>query len=154
MVSQTAVITGASRGLGLALAVALSQGGWTVVADARGGSALEAARRATPGLVAVSGDIRSAVHRAALTDAVASTGRCDLLVNNASSLGPSPLPLLRDLAPADLREVLEVNVVAPLALFQALLPLLAADAAVVNVSSDAAVEGYPGWGGYGASKAA
>jgi NAD(P)-dependent dehydrogenase (short-subunit alcohol dehydrogenase family) len=151
---QTAVITGASRGLGLALAVALTRRGWTVIADARGAAALEAARRSIPGLSAVPGDIRSAEHRAALADAVSSTGRCDLLVNNASSLGPTPLPALVDLPPGELSALFEVNVAAPLALVQTLVPFLDPEAAVVNITSDAAVEGYPGWGGYGASKAA
>jgi NAD(P)-dependent dehydrogenase (short-subunit alcohol dehydrogenase family) len=151
---STALITGASRGFGLALARSLARRGWTVIADARGSAALEDVRRQAPGLVPVPGDVRDATHRRALADAVAAHGELDLLVNSASSLGPSPLPGLVDLPPEVLTTLLEVNVVAPLALVQALAPLLSRDASVVNVTSDAAVESYPGWGGYGASKAA
>jgi NAD(P)-dependent dehydrogenase (short-subunit alcohol dehydrogenase family) len=154
MTSQVALVSGASRGLGLALAEALTSRGWTVVADARDGQALQDARRMVPGLVAVAGDVRDPAHRAALADAVASSGRLELLVNNASSLGPSPLPSLLTLPLAELTTLLEVNVVAPLALLQTLESLLAPGAVVVNITSDAAVEPYPGWGGYGASKAA
>src|SRR3954451_6082188 len=128
MASQTAVITGASRGFGLALAVALTRRGWTVVADARSAAALEAVRRSVPGLRTVPGDVRDAAHRTDLARAVAATGGCDLVVNNASSLGPSPLPPLVELAPGELAGLLQVNVVAPLALLQALEPLLRRDA--------------------------
>ena len=154
MTTQQAIITGASRGLGLALTTALSRRGWTVVADARQANELHEACGDLPGVVPVVGDVRDPAHRAALADVVRREGRLDLLVNNASRLGPSPLLPLSDLPVDELSAVLEVNVVAPLALIQELSPFLSAGAAVVNVTSDAAVEAYPGWGGYGASKAA
>lgn len=151
----TALITGASRGLGLALARELAGRGWRLVVDARGAVALEEARRELAALtevVAVPGDVADSWHRAALVEA--SGDRLDALVNNASVLGPSPQPALADYPLATLEDVLRVNTVAPLALVQAALPLLAPGARVVNVTSDAAVEAYEGWGGYGASKAA
>jgi NAD(P)-dependent dehydrogenase (short-subunit alcohol dehydrogenase family) len=147
-----AIVTGASRGLGLALARALSAEGWRVVADARDPVALMRAAASLPGVLPVAGDVTDAGHRAALVDAAGEP--IDVVVNNASALGPSPLPALADLAPDALEHVLAVNVVAPLALVQLALPYLAPGARIVNVTSDAAVEAYPGWGGYGASKAA
>jgi NAD(P)-dependent dehydrogenase (short-subunit alcohol dehydrogenase family) len=156
MTTRTAIITGASRGLGFALTTDLVADGWTVVVDGRDADAL---RRATaplgPSVVAVPGDVTDPDHREELIDAAAATGRLDLLVNNASALGPSPLPHLRRLPVTDLTAVLATNVVAPLALAQLALPLLILQrGAVVNVTSDASVEAYEGWGGYGASKAA
>jgi NAD(P)-dependent dehydrogenase (short-subunit alcohol dehydrogenase family) len=152
---DTAVITGGSRGLGLALARELARRGWRLVVDARGAYELAAARAELAALtevVAVPGDVADPRHRRAL---VAAAGpRIRLLVNNASVLGPSPQPRLADYPLAELERVYRVNVLAPLALFQAALPALAAGAVVLNVSSDAAVEPYPGWGGYGSSKAA
>jgi NAD(P)-dependent dehydrogenase (short-subunit alcohol dehydrogenase family) len=145
-----AVITGASRGLGRALARALHDEGWSLVLDARAGAALQAA--APPGATTVVGDVTDPAHRTALAAAVAEHGHLDLLVNNASHLGPSPQPALADYPLEELRRVYEVDVLAPLALTQALLPYLTG--AVVNVSSDAAVEAYEGWGGYGSAKAA
>src|SRR3954464_15646385 len=152
MTTRTALITGASRGLGRALATALSDRGWRLVVDGRDAARLHAS--ASSELVtAVPGDVTDPVHLAALAEAVGP--RLDLLVNNASELGPSPLPALADLRPDDLLRILSVNVAAPLALVQALLPALrAAGGTVVDISSDAAVEAYAGWGGYGASKAA
>ncbi|NEM08789.1 SDR family NAD(P)-dependent oxidoreductase [Geodermatophilus normandii] len=154
--TPTAVITGASRGLGLALATELSQRGWRLVVDARDAGRLESAVAGLPRpdlVSAVPGDVADPAHRAAL--AAAAGDSLDLLVNNASSLGPTPLPRLADLPPAALEDVLRTNTVAPLALVQALLPALErAGGTVVSISSDAAVEPYPGWGGYGASKAA
>lgn len=153
----TALITGASRGLGLALAETLAERGWTLVLDARGAKALSRAAesldpRAT--VHAVPGDVGDPAHRAAVAAAVAVHAPLDLLVNNASALGPSPLPALADLDPGQLTSVLATNVVAPLALFQKVRAHLSLGAVVIDVSSDAAVEAYPGWGGYGASKAA
>jgi NAD(P)-dependent dehydrogenase (short-subunit alcohol dehydrogenase family) len=153
---SVAVITGASRGLGRGLARALAAEGWSLVLDARGADALgEVAAGLGGAVVALPGDVTDAGHRAALVAAARDLGGLDLLVNNASVLGTEPL---RPLAvhPLDgFRRALEVNTVAPLALVQAVLPLLrAAGGAVLNISSDAAVEAYPAWGGYGASKAA
>jgi len=154
--TPTALITGASRGLGRALAADLSQRGWRLVVDGRDADRLAAAAAtfARPELVtAIPGDVADPDHRAALADAVGHS--LDLLVNNASDLGPSPLPPLAQLHPGDLARVLAVNAVAPLALTQLVLPELErAGGRVLNISSDAAVEAYAGWGGYGASKAA
>ncbi len=147
-----AIVTGASRGLGLALARALSAESWRVVVDARDPVALMRATASLRGVLPVAGDVTDADHRAALVDAAG--GPIDVVVNNASALGPSPLPALADLAPDALEHLLGVNVVAPLALVQLALPHLAPGARILNVTSDAAVEAYPGWGGYGASKAA
>jgi NAD(P)-dependent dehydrogenase (short-subunit alcohol dehydrogenase family) len=148
----TAIVTGASRGLGLALARALHDRGFGLVVDARGGEALERAWTGVEGVVALEGDVADPWHRSALT--VAAGDRVDLIVNNASQLGPSPQPPLRDYPLDALRRVYEVNVIAPLALVQAALPKLAGGARIVNVTSDAAEEPYEGWGGYGSSKAA
>ncbi len=156
-VAPVALITGGSRGLGRALARRLVGDGWHVVVDARGADGL---RRATAGwpasrLTAIPGDVRDGWHRARLAVAAADLGRLDLLVNNASVLGPSPLPALADLLPAELERVFAVNAIAPLALAQLVLePLERSGGRIVNVSSDAAVAAYEGWGGYGASKAA
>lgn len=147
-----AVVTGASRGLGLALTRELAARGWRVVVDARDGAALERAVSGLEGVLAVPGDVADPDHRARLIEA---TGRpIDLLVNNASVLGPSPQPPLARYPLEELRRVYEINVVAPLALVQLALPRLAAGARIVNVTSDAAVEAYETWGGYGSSKAA
>ena len=151
-----ALVTGASAGLGLALARALASRRYHLVVDARGPEALERARSQLAEdteVTAVAGDVADPAHRAALLAAVDSYGRLDLLVNNASRLGPSPQPALADYPLAELERVYQVDVLAPLALIQACLPRLAGGA-VVNVSSDAAVEAYPGWGGYGSAKAA
>jgi NAD(P)-dependent dehydrogenase (short-subunit alcohol dehydrogenase family) len=147
----TAIVTGASRGLGLALARALSARGWRLVVDARDGAALQAAVSDLPDVVALAGDVADPAHRTAL---VAAAGPLDLLVNNASLLGPSPQPALADYPLDALAHVYAVNVLAPLALTQLALPHLRAGGRVVNVTSDAGVEAYPGWGGYGSSKAA
>ena len=151
----TAIVTGASRGLGLALAESLAERGWRLVIDARDGVALEQAAaglRARTEVVAVAGDVADAAHRQAL---VAAAGeRIDLLVNNASILGASPLPPLARYPLEELEQVYRVNALAPLALMQLALPRLADGARIVNVTSDAAAEPYEGWGGYGSAKAA
>ena len=150
-----ALITGASRGFGAAVARSLTALGWQVVLDARDTGALAAVGAELPGAVCIPGSVTDPAHRHALVDAVGAFGALDLLLNNASSLGPSPLPPLAVLPRHELRAVYETNVFAPLALVQELLPLLRArGGTIVNVSSDAAVEAYPGWGGYGSSKAA
>jgi len=147
----TALVTGASAGLGRALAAALVSRRWTVVGDGRDAAALESAAREI-GFTAVPGDVADPAHRASLADACPSL---ELLVNNASSLGVSPLPPLARYPLAELENVYRVNVFAPLALTQLLLPALTAShGAVINISSDAAVEAYEGWGGYGSAKAA
>ncbi|MBN2623417.1 MAG: SDR family oxidoreductase [Acidimicrobiales bacterium] len=157
---RTALITGASRGLGRALAERLATDGWNLVVDARDGAALEQAREAIDGagpgtVVALAGDVDDPVHVAALVGAAAGQGRFELVVNNAGTLGPSPLPPVARLRSGDLERAVRTNVVAPLRVLQAALPhLRAAHGAIVNITSDAAVEGYEGWGGYGASKAA
>jgi NAD(P)-dependent dehydrogenase (short-subunit alcohol dehydrogenase family) len=148
----TGIVTGSSRGLGLALTRSLASRGWRLVVDARGADALANAVDGLAGVVAIAGDVTDARHRDALVAAAGSP--IDLLVNNASVLGPSPQPALAVYPLDDLRRVYEANVFAPLALVQAALPHLAAGAAVLNVTSDAAVEPYEGWGGYGSSKAA
>jgi NAD(P)-dependent dehydrogenase (short-subunit alcohol dehydrogenase family) len=147
---SVAIVTGASRGLGRALAMALADTGWVVVVDGR-----SLADDPPPGTVAVPGDIAEPEHRAALIEAARWHGGIDLLVNNAGILGPSPQPPLAEYPHGPLLDVFEINVFAPLALTQLALPSLRLRAgAVVNVSSDAAVEAYPGWGVYGAAKAA
>ncbi len=153
------IVTGASRGLGLALARSLAADGWTLVIDARGADALEAARAELAGLgarvLAVPGDVGDARHRRDVVRAAEEVGGLDVLVNNASALGPSPQPNLADYPLDVLRDVYEANVIGPLALTQLALPLLrSSHGRVVNITSDAAVEGYEGWGGYGSSKAA
>jgi NAD(P)-dependent dehydrogenase (short-subunit alcohol dehydrogenase family) len=146
------IVTGASRGLGLALVRALAGRGWRLVVDARGKDALEQAVSGLDGVAAITGDIADPEHRRALVGAAGE--RIDLVVNNAGALGPSPQPRLGAYPLEELARVYEVNVLAPLALVQEALPRLAPGAVVLNVTSDAAVEPYEGWGGYGSSKAA
>lgn len=155
----TAIITGGSRGLGLALARALADRHWSLVLDARGADALKLAAEELAEVTAVRvipGDVADDRHRRELTTAAQDLGGVDLLVNNASLLGPSPLPRLADYPLAAFRAVYEANVTAPLALIQLALPLLARSphGRILNITSDAGVEGYEGWGGYGSSKAA
>jgi NAD(P)-dependent dehydrogenase (short-subunit alcohol dehydrogenase family) len=157
MSNRTALVTGASRGLGRALAAGLAREGFDLIIDARDAAALDAAagalRAAGRTVTAVPGDVTDPAHRAALV--AAASARLDLLVNNAGTLGVSPLPALADYPPDELRAAFEVNVIAPVALTQRALPLLrASGGAVLNITSDAAVEAYAGWGGYGAAKAA
>jgi NAD(P)-dependent dehydrogenase (short-subunit alcohol dehydrogenase family) len=151
------MVTGASRGLGRALATGLAREGYDLIIDARNAAALEAVagqiRAAGGHVTAVAGDVTDPAHRAALL--AACPGRLDLLVNNAGTLGASPLPALADYPPGELRAAFEANVIAPIALIQLVLPMLRArGGAVLNITSDAAVEAYAGWGGYGAAKAA
>jgi NAD(P)-dependent dehydrogenase (short-subunit alcohol dehydrogenase family) len=146
------IVTGASRGLGLALARALDERGWDLVVDARGADALAEATTGLSRVTAVPGDVADPEHRRALVERAGD--RIDLVVNNASLLGPSPMPALADYPLDVLREVFEANVLAPLALLQAALPRLGEGAAVLDITSDAGVEPYEGWGGYGSSKAA
>jgi NAD(P)-dependent dehydrogenase (short-subunit alcohol dehydrogenase family) len=151
----TAIVTGASRGLGFALTAALLRDGHRVVIDARGARELEAAERALQELgdvVAIRGNVIDPDHRRALAAAAGPT--IDLLVNNASVLGPSPQPALADYPPEVLEHVYRVNVIAPLALAQVVLPHMREGGRILNITSDAGVEPYPGWGGYGSSKAA
>ena len=157
---HAALITGGSKGLGLALATSLVEGCWSVVIDGRDAMVLDDAvgmlRAASQGQVVrgIAGDVADPAHRAALIGAITELGRLDLLVNNASTLGPSPQPRLAEYSLNEFEHVLAVNLVAPLALLQATLPpLRSAHGIIINVTSDAGVEGYAGWGGYGSSKA-
>jgi NAD(P)-dependent dehydrogenase (short-subunit alcohol dehydrogenase family) len=158
--NSTAVVTGASRGLGLALARELARHGWNLIIDARGTQGKQALisvqleLAATTRAIALHGDVTDEKHRWALADAAQSLGGVDIIVNNASVLGPSPQPHLLDYPLDTLEQVYRTNVIAPLALLQTLRPQLKPRARVINITSDAAVEAYAGWGGYGSSKAA
>jgi NAD(P)-dependent dehydrogenase (short-subunit alcohol dehydrogenase family) len=154
---KNALITGASRGLGLALAHQLAQNGWGLIIDARGKKALEQAREeisAKTKVIAIPGDVTAESHRKKLFKAAQELGGVDLLMNNASLLGPSPQPQLLEYPLDALEDVYRANVVAPLALIQTLHSALKPGACIINVTSDAGVEAYSGWGGYGSSKAA
>jgi NAD(P)-dependent dehydrogenase (short-subunit alcohol dehydrogenase family) len=154
---RTALITGASRGLGLALAQALAQRGWQLILDARTASALEAARVTLARLtnvITLVGDVQDPAHQQALANAAQGVGGLDALVNNASVLGPSPLPPLLHYPLEALERLFRINTLAPLAIIQAVQSALKPGARIVNVTSDAGVQAYPGWGGYGSSKAA
>jgi NAD(P)-dependent dehydrogenase (short-subunit alcohol dehydrogenase family) len=151
-VMPVGIVTGTSRGLGLALARAIDERGWRLVVDARGGEALAETTAGLSGVTAIAGDVADPEHRRALVEAAG--GEIDLIANNASLLGPSPQPALAEYPLDELRRVYEANVIAPLALVQLALPHLASGAAILDVTSDAAVEPYEGWGGYGSSKAA
>ena len=154
---KAALITGASRGLGLALARALASEGWALILDARGAEALESARAELSDLTkvtAIPGDVTDAGHRRSLASAARDLGGLDAVVNNASLLGPSPQPGLLDYPLDALEDVYRANVLAPLAVLQAVREELKPGARIINVTSDAAVEPYEGWGGYGSSKAA
>ncbi len=155
--TRTALITGASRGLGLALARQLAAEDWHLIIDARGANALETARVALAKqtrVIAIPGDVTDGDHRLALAEAAREWGGLDALVNNASMLGPSPQPELLDYPLEVLEQVYRTNVIAPLALVQTLRNELKPGAFVINITSDAGVEAYTGWGGYGSSKAA
>lgn len=155
---RVALITGGSAGLGLALAHGLADAGWSLILDARRAGPLEAAALDLvdrTDLLAIDGDVTDPAHREQLAGAVAEFGRLDLLVNNASHLGPSPQPPLATYPVDELRRVYEVDVIAPIALVQLVLPFLTESrGTIVDLSSDAAVEPYEGWGGYGSAKAA
>jgi len=159
MLNKVALITGASRGLGQTLATFLAGRGFHLIITARGGEALAATAQALEKygqtVIALAGDVDDPMHRQQLAQAAQQLGRLDLLINNASILGPSPQPMLADYPIETLEQVLAVNLLAPLALIQTTLPLLKqSHGLIVNITSDAAVGGYAGWGGYGASKAA
>lgn len=157
MATQTALITGASRGLGLALARALAEQGWTLILDARSAADLNTARASLPPqarVIAAAGDVTDAAHRAELAGIAQAVGGVDVLVNNASTLGTSPMPDLLSFPLDLLANVYTTNVIAPLGLLQAIFPQFKPGARVINVTSDAGKEAYAGWGGYGSSKAA
>jgi NAD(P)-dependent dehydrogenase (short-subunit alcohol dehydrogenase family) len=161
---KNALITGASKGLGLALARKLSENGWGLVIDARSKEALEqvsaelsprsSGPSGTANLVAIPGSVTDETHRQKLAEAARKLGGLDAVVNNASFLGPSPQPPLFDYPLDILQQVYLTNVVAPLAMIQTLRPMLKPDGCIMNITSDAGVEAYAGWGGYGSSKAA
>lgn len=153
--TKTALITGGSTGLGRAMALALAERGWQVIITGRRAEPLERVAAQAPGITVCRGDVTDARHRRRLGSEIAARGRLDLLLNNASTLGPSPMPALAQYPEAELEAVFATDVLAPLALISALLePVSRTGGAIVNVSSDAAVEAYEGWGGYGAAKAA
>ena len=154
---KTALITGASRGLGLALARRLALDGWGLILDGRDPGAIEQVQAELAGntkVIAIAGDVTEAAHRKQLAEGAKQLGGLDALINNASFLGPSPQPALLDYPLDVLQRVYLTNLTAPLALIQELRPQLKAEACILNVTSDAGVEPYPGWGGYGSSKAA
>jgi NAD(P)-dependent dehydrogenase (short-subunit alcohol dehydrogenase family) len=156
--AKVAIVTGGSQGLGFALVEALARRGWSVVTDARRAGHLDAALRKIDepdGLaIGIAGDVTDPAHRKALVRAASDIGRIDLVVNNASTLGASPLPRLDAIEVETLRAVFETNVIAPMGLVRIALDHLGADATIIDITSDAGVEAYEGWGGYGASKAA
>lgn len=155
--TRTALITGASRGLGLALATALAKEGWQLIINGRNASALLKVQNelsAFAKVEAISGDLIDEIHLLQFPERAARLGGLDLVVNNASTLGASPQPALLEYKIEDLHQIFHTNVIAPLSLLQKLREQMKPKAVVINISSDAAVEAYAGWGGYGASKAA
>jgi NAD(P)-dependent dehydrogenase (short-subunit alcohol dehydrogenase family) len=154
---STAIVTGASRGLGRALAGALAARGWKLVLDARGERPLGEVAAALAGVTeveAIAGSVGEEEHLARLAAAAGRLGDLEVVVNNASALGPSPQPRLADYPLEVLETVLRINALAPLRLIQLTLPVLSEGARILNITSDAAIEAYEGWGGYGSSKAA
>jgi NAD(P)-dependent dehydrogenase (short-subunit alcohol dehydrogenase family) len=154
---RTALITGASRGLGLALARGLADRGWNLILTARDAERLRTVRdelAIRTHVAAIAGDVTEPGHRRALEVLARGHAGLDAIINNAGALGPSPQPELLDYPLDVLRTVLETNVIAPLGVLQALRAELKEGARVINVTSDAAVNPYAGWGGYGSSKAA
>lgn len=150
-----ALVTGGSAGLGRALVHHLSAAGWTVVTDARDPDRLARAVAGLAAVVPVVGDVADPEHRDALAREVRWLGRLDLLVHNASTLGPLPLRALRDVSAEELHRTWDVNAVAPVTLTQAVLPQLRQSrGTLVSISSDAAIEHYETWGPYAAGKAA
>jgi NAD(P)-dependent dehydrogenase (short-subunit alcohol dehydrogenase family) len=157
--AKVALVTGGSQGLGLALVEGLAGRGWSVVTDARRAEILDTALRQVDArdsgrAIGVPGDVTDPAHREDLVRAARDIGRIDLIVNNASTLGESPLPRLDAIEPETMRDVFETNVIAPMALVRSALEHLAPNATIVDITSDAGVEPYEGWGGYGSSKAA
>jgi NAD(P)-dependent dehydrogenase (short-subunit alcohol dehydrogenase family) len=152
---RTAIVTGGSQGLGLALVTELSRTGWNVITDARSADRLATATLSLANVIAIAGDIIDPTHQSALVDAAVTAGaEIDLIVNNASTLGALPMPPLVKAELADINATFATNVSAPMGLIQAATPHLTPNPTIVNISSDAGVEGYPGWGTYGVSKAA
>lgn len=154
---RTALITGASRGLGQALGRRLAKMGWRLIIDARGAEDLEGMQKELSlhtEIIAIPGDVSDESHRQKIAGAAHEMGGLDAIVNNASVLGPSPQPELLNYPLDDLAEVFQINVIAPLAILQAIKSALKPGATVINITSDAGIEAYPGWGGYGSSKAA
>lgn len=152
---STSIVTGGSRGFGQALAGELADAGWLVVVDARDGAALEEATAGQPDIIPIAGSVIANDHLDALVTTAAQQGDLQLIINNASILGPSPQPDIATYPIDVLRNVFEVNVLGPVQLIQKALPYLRANGGtIVNITSDAGVEQYEGWGGYGASKAA
>jgi NAD(P)-dependent dehydrogenase (short-subunit alcohol dehydrogenase family) len=155
--AKTGLITGASRGLGRALARELAEKGWQLILDARGALELDRVRKELEPLTriwALAGDVTLPAHRRSLAEIADGAGGLDLVINNASILGPSPQPELLKYPLEVLEQVYRANVIAPLGVLQAVWSTIKPEATIINITSDAGIEAYPGWGGYGSSKAA
>ena len=154
---KVAVVTGASKGFGRAVAAVLVRAGWSVIGDARDQDELtrtkdELAKEGD--FIAVPGSVTNEDHLHALVNLASEVGKLSLLVNNAGTLGPTPRPSLQDLTAEGLEGLFETNVISPLRLIQLALPRMSGGGVVINVTSDASITAYAGWGGYSASKAA